>query len=89
MYADKITDSMKYAIEETKRRRLIQENYNEENGIILGNKLELENIYGLFTIKSSKSEYNNIFGITIKPDNTAKLKKELIKNGVKGYFFVR
>lgn len=34
MYADKITDSMKYAIEETKRRRLIQENYNEENGII-------------------------------------------------------
>lgn len=34
MYADKVTDSMKYAIEETKRRRLIQENYNEENGII-------------------------------------------------------
>lgn len=29
MYADKITDSMRIAIEETKRRRKIQENYNE------------------------------------------------------------
>ena len=34
MYADKITDSMKEAIEETSRRRSIQEKYNEEHGII-------------------------------------------------------
>ena len=34
MYADKITDSMKVAIDETKRRRAIQEKYNEENGIV-------------------------------------------------------
>ena len=33
MYADKMTDSMKNAIEETDRRRLIQQSYNEENGI--------------------------------------------------------
>ena len=33
MYADKITDSMTSAIEETKRRRSIQEKYNEEHGI--------------------------------------------------------
>lgn len=33
MYADKITDSMKAAINETKRRRSIQEKYNQEHGI--------------------------------------------------------
>ncbi len=33
MYGDKITDSMAYAIEETKRRRQIQMAYNEANNI--------------------------------------------------------
>ena len=33
MYADTITDSMKIAIDETNRRRSIQEKYNEENSI--------------------------------------------------------
>ena len=33
MYADTVTDSMRMAIEETKRRREIQMKYNEENGI--------------------------------------------------------
>ncbi|PKL00871.1 MAG: excinuclease ABC subunit B [Tenericutes bacterium HGW-Tenericutes-1] len=33
MYADKMTDSMIYAINETKRRRAIQEQYNMENHI--------------------------------------------------------
>jgi excinuclease ABC subunit B len=32
-YADTITDSMKRAIEETNRRRTIQEEYNEDHGI--------------------------------------------------------
>ena len=33
MYADNMTDSMRRAIEETERRRAIQQKYNEEHGI--------------------------------------------------------
>lgn len=33
MYADNITKSMKYAIDETSRRRQIQSEYNERNGV--------------------------------------------------------
>jgi excinuclease ABC subunit B len=33
LYADRMTDSMKRAIDETQRRRAIQTAYNEENGI--------------------------------------------------------
>jgi excinuclease ABC subunit B len=34
LYADKMTDSMRRAIDETDRRRTIQSAYNEENGIV-------------------------------------------------------
>lgn len=34
MYADKITDSMNKTIDETKRRRKMQQEYNEKNGIV-------------------------------------------------------
>jgi len=34
MYGDIISDAMKTAIEETKRRRAIQIKYNEEHGIV-------------------------------------------------------
>ncbi len=34
MYADRITEAMKYAIGETERRRKIQSEFNEKNGIV-------------------------------------------------------
>lgn len=33
LYADQITDSIRHAVDETNRRRAIQEKYNKENGI--------------------------------------------------------
>ena len=56
MYGDKITDSMKAAIEETARRRSIQEKYNEEHGIIPQtiNKEIREVISNIATEKGSK-----------------------------------
>ena len=70
MYADRMTDSMNNAITETRRRREIQDAYNQENGIIprtirkevkapIHNyENELEDTLKL-TKKGSRSEINN------------------------------
>jgi excinuclease ABC subunit B len=67
MYADRMTDSMRFAIAETDRRRSIQASYNEENGIVpetiikdirppLKNMEDEEEVLKVFTAKASRSE---------------------------------
>lgn len=67
MYADKITDSMQFAIDETSRRRSIQEAYNKEHGI---------------TPKTINKKIRDVISATIEVEDTApidKPKKKLTK----------
>lgn len=52
MYGDTITESMRYAIDETARRRAIQEKYNEEHGIVP--KTIIKPIRGIVRSKETK-----------------------------------
>lgn len=54
MYADKITDSMQKAMDETARRREIQEAYNQTHGIVP--KTIIKDIRGLITISKPSEE---------------------------------
>ena len=51
MYADTITDSMRYAIDETNRRRKLQMEYNEAHGITP--KTIVKDVYDLIEITAS------------------------------------
>ena len=62
MYADKITDSMKYALEETRRRRKIQDEYNKLNNI---------------TPKSVSKSVRDVIEITKTEKNVKSDKKDL------------
>ena len=79
-YADKVTDSMQYAIDETQRRRTIQMKYNEKNNIVPKTIIksmpdDLRTIYGLGDVEKS-SESQNSF----EQDTLDYLKKSKIKN---------
>ncbi len=82
MYADRITDSMQNAIDETKRRRDIQNLYNEEHNIIP--KTIQKNIRD--SIEATKvAEEEVVYGISDTDDkdeiraNIDKLKSEMIE----------
>lgn len=60
MYADTITKSMKKSIEETNRRRNIQEKYNEENGITP--KSIIKDISEIKTV-SMAAESEKVYGL--------------------------
>ena len=57
MYADMISDSMKIAIDETKRRRSIQEEYNREHGIVP--KTIIKEIRDLISNEDVSAKKNN------------------------------
>jgi excinuclease ABC subunit B len=61
MYADRMTDSMKRAIDETNRRRAKQMKYNEENGIVpVSIRKEIHDLteeLGARAVGESKGEY--------------------------------
>ena len=58
LYADKITDSMRYAIDETDRRRSVQMKYNEEHGIVP--KTIIKEVRDLISITTAVEEEKEI-----------------------------
>jgi len=83
MYADKITDSMEYAIKETKRRRQIQDEYNKAHGI--KPKTIVKNITNVITneveekqsSKTKASDSINDINIDLLEEEMKKAAKEL------------
>lgn len=80
MYADRITDSMKLAIDETNRRRAIQMKYNEEHGIVP--KTIIKPVRDMISVvKADKeAEKSDSFADLNFDELTAKQKKQMIVN---------
>ena len=78
MYADRITDSMQKAIDETNRRRAVQHEYNEEHHIIPQTiKKKVKNLIETTMVAEENADYNTK-PARKKPKMTAKEKKKLI-----------
>ncbi len=75
MYADKITDSMQRAMDETTRRRSIQQQYNEDHGI--EPKTIIKEIRDLISI-SKVAEDIESFDATSYEELSKSERKELI-----------
>ena len=79
MYADRITPSMQAAIDETQRRRGIQDAYNQANGIVP--KTIIKSIRDLIEISSPTAERNGRSGVKMtkaeKEKEIARLEKQM------------
>ena len=79
MYADQITASMRCAMDETARRREIQNAYNEANGIVP--KTIIKSVRDLIEISSSTAERKGRSGIKMtraeKEKEIARLEKQM------------
>ena len=78
LYADVITDSMKRAVTETERRRSVQQQYNEENGIIP--QTIIKKVYDIIQATKAVEQKQN-FGFEKDPESMspAELQKEIQK----------
>jgi excinuclease ABC subunit B len=85
LYADTITGSMKYAMDETNRRRKIQVRFNEENGITpstvqkdilstFGNMYVFDADKVVAAVAETVADYNSMDNLT---DIIANLEKEM------------
>ena len=77
LYADKISDAMKYLISETQRRRKIQGKYNEKKGITPSTiSKSIENILSSTSVADSIQDDNRIIA-NRKGDDFSKMDKKL------------
>ena len=79
MYADEITNSMRVAMDETARRRQIQDDYNKEHGIVP--KTIIKSVRDLIEISSPTAERKGRAGIKMtkaeKEKEIARLEKQM------------
>lgn len=86
MYADRITDSMARAIEETERRRSVQEEFNKEHGIVP--KTIIKPIKDLIELTKVDADYDGVmkvaegaagYKVKTKEENAKRPGKKLTK----------
>ncbi|PAB58113.1 excinuclease ABC subunit UvrB [Anaeromicrobium sediminis] len=80
MYADKITKAMKYAMDETNRRREIQEKYNEENNIVpTGIKKKVRDLIEATKVAEDEAAYDVNVSADALEEKISQLEAEMME----------